>query len=1644
MEDEQETIGEKEGTLTEQKSNDAGNDKEDEEIVPENENTILEKGAETLVSPKRGRGRPSKKRLSVSSNVSNENITDEKPNTEDDAIVETVEAKGDAVIQQNDEGDVKGDEKIVPNNEKVKLEKETETLVSPKRGRGRPSKKRLSVSSNGSNENINDETPAKPEDEPETIRVKGDALTEQKLNDAGDVKEDEKSVLEKETETLVSPKRGRGRPSKKRFSVSSNTSNENVTDEKPNAEDDTNTSLKTSPKETTPDNKNDNTGSQIAQTLEPENGSQVPSEDTLKVEKTSRSQKPISQNVPKELAVPIPQENMGVDAEYLPLFHQPIIVEGKRARKPKKRYDEEEYISPKEISSPNSSSKSPRVEDKAVKEDAKSPRSQKKSAEDKARAAAENTPIVESPKKKSKPIVESPKKKSKPAPAEGTINFKNIQDKIRPKKVKVIKSAPSTPKSAAAVQSPKGPGQSEDKKVKKRDVILERPDGSMYRKCGMSRCTSDIPICAIRCAARCCGDGMTSRWYHLSAGEHYCNDCFEYYYRSQKAGFPMLEQWKKEWSENGKTEPTIKTFMIDQVLFYWVQCNECRKWREMSANFQLTPEFIRKFVCGMSEDEEETGSPSETECAKPMDKRAEEVLDENWITSLILPPYLKFSPSTPFLASYYPDCVGLSAVDNELPTNMAHLKADKENNFDAGPPHVSGTSRFMHMFAEPTDVAMAMCYKPEVMDSDEVETFSEYAHAQHMYLSLRNLVLSLWCLNYKEYLTVDRCVPYLICRGLVRIRCHYEIDRIIRYLTQKGAINTGILRNLPKEIYFDSDEQLKQAKVLVIGAGASGIAAARLLQLLGLEVTVLEARDRLGGRVWDRPLGQATVGEGAQVLSGSLNNPFALICQQKDRPLSELSENCRLIEPGGATVDSYTDHTIEFHFNAMLDNIAEWRKKNKNKKDTNLMAKFKEMHNQFIEESGMQFSEKELKMLDFHVGNLEYVCGATLDKISATNWDQNEAFPQFGGKHAILKNGYGEILQKLAKDLNIEYNTIVYSVDYSGDQVIVSDSGKRKWTADKVVITVPLAILQGEQIKFTPKLNAEKIAAFNSLATGHVEKVTLLFPRCFWKSKLNGNSYFGRVVSKEKDRGLFSVFTDLSTQNEEGASYILSTHICGEALSNLQQKSDKQVVDMAMKILNELFPEEDVPKPTKYYVSHWSSDPYSKMAYSYVPVGCDASVFDQIARSVADKLYFAGEATNRQHPQTVTGAYLSGIREANKIIDSLVEGRPAKPEIPAIKETPKSKSRTKDRSPKTETPNNESNPAKRKKKSDTPKPEATPKSKKEKSDIPKAESISTLKSKKTKSESPKPETNKSQVAKKKKSDTLKNESVVKKRKTKASKDDSTEEKTDVKHISPSNTQALLGSIGLDIVGEYLSSTKEDETQDDYKDIITEAPDKVLANGDEAHESRNTQEKESLNSSNVSNGEHTENSDKETEAKEEHSESTESKECENETASEDSSKEEEIESQNETATGKDEHKEGIHKDENEPLGNDLKASDQAELNIVKENVEDDGSQNGDKMEGNTVDDNENSNELEDNVNKMDETVTREDGLIKSKIDSMEENAERNCDDDNQMDDSIKEPNVCEPKLKTADDPNTSATERTKDTECGDEEESMDTT
>lgn len=181
--------------------------------------------------------------------------------------------------------------------------------------------------------------------------------------------------------------------------------------------------------------------------------------------------------------------------------------------------------------------------------------------------------------------------------------------------------------------------------------------------------------------------------------------------------------------------------------------------------------------------------------------------------------------------------------------------------------------------------------------------------SQKMFLNLRNRVLQMWLENPKAQITTQD--------ALKRLQPPWNSDeelviRIHAFLERHGYINFGIFKRT-------SAPPQKTGRVIVIGAGIAGLAAAQQLKSFGMDVVVLEARDRVGGRIATFRKGPYIADLGAMVVTGLGGNPITVLSKQVNMELSKISQKCPLYESNGNTVPKDKDDMVEREFNRLLE-----------------------------------------------------------------------------------------------------------------------------------------------------------------------------------------------------------------------------------------------------------------------------------------------------------------------------------------------------------------------------------------------------------------------------------------------------------------------------------------------------------------------------------------------------------------------------------------------------------------------------------------------------------------------------------------------------------------------------------------------------
>jgi len=254
-------------------------------------------------------------------------------------------------------------------------------------------------------------------------------------------------------------------------------------------------------------------------------------------------------------------------------------------------------------------------------------------------------------------------------------------------------------------------------------------------------------------------------------------------------------------------------------------------------------------------------------------------------------------------------------------------------------------------------------------------------------------------------------------------------------------------------------------------------------------------------------------------------------------------------------------------------------------------------------------------------------------------WFDDQA--EYRGPDVIFPDGYGQIPTYLAVDLDIRLNHICTHVDY-GTNGIHIQSNMGEFVARKSVISLPLGVLKAGKVSFSPELPSGKQRAIEALGFGVLNKVFLEFPNIFWEKEAHLLGY----ISKEKGR--FSEWLNFVPLINEP---ILLAFNAGTFGLEIEDWSDAEIIELAMHTLKSIYGN-GIPSPINQIITRWGKDPFSLGSYSSINKNASPAHYESLATSVDSQLYFAGEATHRNHPSTVHGAYLSGLRAAKEIINS--------------------------------------------------------------------------------------------------------------------------------------------------------------------------------------------------------------------------------------------------------------------------------------------------------------------------------------------------------------------------------------------------------
>ncbi len=433
------------------------------------------------------------------------------------------------------------------------------------------------------------------------------------------------------------------------------------------------------------------------------------------------------------------------------------------------------------------------------------------------------------------------------------------------------------------------------------------------------------------------------------------------------------------------------------------------------------------------------------------------------------------------------------------------------------------------------------------------------------------------------------------------------------------------------------------ARVIVVGAGIAGLAAASRLQRDGIPYVVLEARDRVGGRLYTVDLAGVPVDLGGSWIHHPIGNPLSSLCDDyglaraPGDPIPTLTAFDRLER---RRLDrSEVEEFFGLAIDGFEDAIASLRDR------LGPMATAVDAIEAFIAERGFvaAFARRARQGL---LAEMEADAGDSAVNQSIRWWGDEEAY---GGElfGDLPRDGYRSVVEVVAAPLDVKFNTEVVSVKIANDGVAVTCADGWVETGSHTIVTVPLGVLKDGRPRFDPGLPPSVQAAVDTLGFGRYEKIALRFPTAFWRDE--GISHTVLFPSDDHEPAMWVFDLDAF-----GAGPVLCAHLFHSVSPRALNQSPAEAATWMREVLSEVIGY-SVPEPIATVVTSWAHDPLTAGAYTHCPPGTDSSMFRVLGEPVEGRLLFAGEHTDGERTGYADGAYTSGLRAASMLLGEWTE-----------------------------------------------------------------------------------------------------------------------------------------------------------------------------------------------------------------------------------------------------------------------------------------------------------------------------------------------------------------------------------------------------
>jgi monoamine oxidase len=435
--------------------------------------------------------------------------------------------------------------------------------------------------------------------------------------------------------------------------------------------------------------------------------------------------------------------------------------------------------------------------------------------------------------------------------------------------------------------------------------------------------------------------------------------------------------------------------------------------------------------------------------------------------------------------------------------------------------------------------------------------------------------------------------------------------------------------------------------VVVLGAGAAGLAAARHLVRRSLRVAVLEARDRVGGRILSVPSPRRAIPAelGAEFIHGPAEATLRLLREAGTTSIASVGESWA---PGANGELQREDDDVFRSANSIFDRA---RDLDVDESVERFLRRFDgDETQQEIAATARAFVEG-FDAADPAIAGVRGIAQEWSSGVDSTSARPLGAYPPIVGRLFDDCEAGGAMFH---------LSTVVRRVTWHRGEVEIECTMGRgapqKIRAKAAIVTLPAGVLRSEEpenrVIFEPELPPAKRRALASIETGDVVKVVLWFHSPFWE-RLHDGRYREAAFFRAPTGPFPAYWTQFPLRSESVVAWA-----GGPKATELEALSDAERIDRALEGFSDLLGERELASSEfeRGTTHDWRRDPFARGAYSYLGIGA-GNARATLGESIDGTLYFAGEsASNDGQGGTVNGAIETGERAAEEAADSLAEG----------------------------------------------------------------------------------------------------------------------------------------------------------------------------------------------------------------------------------------------------------------------------------------------------------------------------------------------------------------------------------------------------